>query len=148
MSGHVTGNGIYLCESSITPDNGLFRLASFTHVIRYANLTQWLIVITLSVPASAALIKYAMRAGVSSTSPSAWTIRFQDLNGIEVGRNTRTSETFTPDHSREFDIAATSVRKAILAIDNIPSIVRSTTRYFVNSTGRFELAITSVLRFQ
>ena len=58
VSGHVTGNGVYLYERSITPDNGLFRLASFTNVIRYANLMQWSIVITLSVTALATLTKY------------------------------------------------------------------------------------------
>ena len=28
--GQVTVNGVYLYETSITPDNGLFRLTSFT----------------------------------------------------------------------------------------------------------------------
>ena len=70
------------------------------------------------------------------------------MNGIEVGRDTRTSETFASNQNREFDIAATSVRKAVLTINNIPSIVRSTAGYFVNSAGRLELAAANVLRFQ
>jgi hypothetical protein len=121
----------------------MFCLTSFTNVIRYANLTQWPIAITLSVPAHAALTKYAMRAKVSSQS-----IRFLDVRGIEVGRDTGTSETFASDQSTKFDIAATSVRKAVLTIKNIPSIVRSTVGYFVNSAGRLELAAANALRFQ
>jgi len=66
----VTGNGVYLYESLITPDSELFRLPSFTNAIRYVNLKQLPIVITLSVPASASVTKYAFRAGVSSISPS------------------------------------------------------------------------------
>ena len=80
--------------------------------------------------------------------PSAWTIRFLDVNGIEVGRDIRASEPFAFNRSREFDIAASYVRKADLTINNIPSIVRSTTCYFVSFAGRFELAAANVLRFQ
>jgi hypothetical protein len=71
VSVQVIGNGVYLYESSIPPDNVLFRLTGFTNVIRYASLAQWPIVITLSIPAPSALTKYAMRAGLSSMSPSA-----------------------------------------------------------------------------
>ena len=126
----------------------MFRLTSFTNVIRFANVQQWPIVITLTVPAPASLTKYAMRAGLSSISPSAWTIRFLDVNGIEVGRDTRTRETFASEQSREFHIVATSVRKAILTIDKVPTIVRSTTGYFINSQGLFEQAPVNGARYQ
>jgi hypothetical protein len=71
-----------------------------------------------------------------------------DVNGIEVGHDTRTRETFTPDQSRYFDIVTTSVTKAILTIDNFPFIVRSTTGYFNISAGHLELAAANVLRIQ
>jgi hypothetical protein len=67
-------------------------------------------------------------------------IRVFHVNGIKVGRDTQPSETFTTEQSRELDIAATSARKAMLAIDKIPTIVRSATGYFVNFEGRLEQA--------
>ena len=90
--------------------------------------------------------KYALRAGQSSISPSAWTVRFLDVNDIEVGSDTRTSETFTSNKSREFYIAASSVRKVILRIDNVPEIIRPTIATFVNSTGLVEISPLNAFR--
>ena len=101
--------------------------------------------VSLTVLTQAFITKYALRAGLFSTSPSSCTIRFLDANDIEVGCDTRTSEMFTTNQSQEIDISATPVIKATLTIDNIPSIVRSTTGYFMNFAGHFELATSNVL---
>jgi len=64
-----------------------------------------------------------------------------------VGRDTRTSETFASDQSKEFDIAATSVLKAILTIDKVLAIGRHTIASFVNSSGVNEISPVHTIRF-
>ena len=72
VSGQVTGIGVYLYESSITPNNGMSRLTSFENVIHYKNLSQELdVAVSLALPAPAFIIKYALRAGLWSLSSSA-----------------------------------------------------------------------------
>ena len=63
-------SGVYLYESSITPDNELLHLTSFEDVIRYENLTQWLtlVVISLSLPVPTLVTKYALRRGILNLS--------------------------------------------------------------------------------
>ena len=103
--------------------------------------------ISISLPAPASVTKYALRAGASSISPSDWTIRFLDVNGIEVGRNTRASETFANEQIREFDIAATTVREVILTIKKTLAIVRPSLATFVNSAGLVEISPVNTVRF-
>jgi len=122
----------------------LLRLSEFTQEVRVSNSLG--IVITLALPISVSISKYALRARQSPISPSDLTVRFLDVNDIEVGSDTRTSETFTSNQSREFDIAGSAVRKAILTIDNVPSIIRPTLATFVNSTGLVEISPLNAFR--
>jgi hypothetical protein len=146
LSGLPSGTGIYPYTSSVSPDSGfeLFRLSGFTQEVRFSNVLG--IFITLALPISASVSKYALRAGQSSISPLDWTFRLLDVNDIEVGSDTRTSETFTSNQSREFDIAASAVRKAILTIDNVPSSIRPTLATFVNSSGLVEISPVNTFR--
>jgi hypothetical protein len=96
---------------------------------------------------SASISKYALRVGQSSISPSNWTVRFLDVDDIEVGSDTRTSESFTSNQSREFDIAASAVRKAILTIDSVPADLRPTLATFVNSSSLVEISPVNNRRF-
>jgi hypothetical protein len=146
LSGLPSQNGIYSYISSVSPDSGfeLFRLSGVAHKARFSNSLG--IVITQALPISASISKYALRAGQSSISPSDWTVCFLYVNDIEVGSDTRTSETFISNQSREFDIATSAVRKAILTINNVPSIIRPTLATFVNSAGLVEISLLNAFR--
>ena len=66
LSGRPCGNGIYAYTSSVSPDSGfeLFRLSGFAQEVRFSSSLG--IVITLALPISASISKYALCAGQSS----------------------------------------------------------------------------------
>ena len=142
VSGLPTGNGIYSYTSSVSPDSGygLFRLSGFTQEVRFSNV--WNIVITLALPLPGAIPKYAIRSHTASTFPSDFTVRFFDVNNLQVGIDNRASEVFATGETKEFSVAATGVTKATLTVNRISTISRGSSAYFVNSARRFELGAT------
>jgi hypothetical protein len=117
LSGLHSGNGIYAYTSSVSPDSGfnLFRLSIFTQGVHFDNV--WNIVITLSLLLHASITKYAIREQGATTFPSDFTIRFVDVNNLQVGINNRTTEVLTAGETKEFTVTATGVTKATLTIN-------------------------------
>ncbi len=97
VSGYAFFNGVYLYESSIAPDTGLFNLTSFEDLISFDVSTgqKCPIAITLSLPEPAFVTKYILRAGEWAISPSDWTITFFNPSGTEVATDSRAAEVST-----------------------------------------------------
>ena len=89
LSGLPSGNGVYAYTGFVSPDSGfsLFRLSEFTQEVRFSNV--WGIVITLALPIPAAITKYAIRANGAATFPSDFSVRFFDVNNLQVGIDNR-----------------------------------------------------------
>ena len=107
----------------------------------------WNIVITLALPIPASIAKYAIRSNGAAISPSDFTVRFFDVNNLQVVIDNQFTEVFTVGQTKEFTAAANGVTKATLTINRIATISRGTSAYFVNSAGRLELAAANVPRF-
>ncbi len=94
-----TGNGVCTYNSSVSPASGsLFRLSGFTKEVRYSNV--WNIVITLALPIPASIAKYAIRAHTATTFPSDFTVRFFDVNNLQVIIDNRASEVFATGETK------------------------------------------------
>ncbi len=66
--------------------------------VRYNNV--WNIVITLALPIPSFIAKYAIRAHTASTFPSTFTVRFFDVDNLQVGIYNRASEVFEIGETR------------------------------------------------
>ena len=103
--------------------------------------------VTLSLPIPAFIIKCAIRARGAATFPSDFSVRFFDVNNLQVGMDNRSTEVFTAGQTKEFTVAAAGFTKATVAINRIAAISRGTSAYLVNSAGRLEQAAANVPRF-
>ncbi len=119
ISGLPIGNDIYAYTSSVSLVSGysLFRLSGFTQEVCFDNI--WNIVITLALPISASIAKYAILTHGATTFPSDFTVRFFDVNNLQVGIDIRSTEVFATRETKEFIVASTGVTKATLMINRI-----------------------------
>ena len=107
-----------------------------------------LVTITLNIP-KRIVTTYQIGAGFPSQAAEDWVVTFYDQEGLEIGVDVRSGETFPLGQIRAFLVnPTTSVSKAVLNISKIPlNIVRESIATRVNELGKIEVVPANTPRF-